>query len=474
MHKISIARNLAWIAFIAGVVSASAQDFSVLVNFDRFNGANPAWVTLAQGTDGNLYGTTKFGGRNNGGTLFRLTPDGDLKTLYSFCAESDCPNGEQPVSGMILASDGNFYGTTATTVFRASLRDGITTLYRFCTQECPNGNIPNALIQGADGMLYGTTNQGGKGNCPNGCGTVFRMNLQGDFTTTYMFADKDGGKPQGPLVEGPDGNLYGTTQVGGDQTFCPAYGCGTIFRITPEGKLTTLHQFDKTQGYLPISGLTLGRDGAYYGVTLSGGNNASGIVFKTTSEGDFTPIYYFGGGPDGGAPETGLGFGRDGKFYGTTTVGGDMSCAPQGCGTIFVVTSEGQLTTLHDVEPEDGTVPEGVLVQHTNGKFYATTLHDGLLKCQFGCGTAYSLNVGLVPFVSLMRATAKAGFREGILGQGFTGATNVFFNGTSAEFSVRSDTFIEATVPVGVTNGFVTVVTPKGKLQSNRKFKVWH
>jgi len=240
-----------------------------------------------------------------------------------------------------------------------------------------------------------------------------------------------------------------------------------VFSLTLSGNLTTLHSFDFTDGSFPIA-LIQASDGNFYGTTFEGGANLAGTVFKMTPSGAFTILYNFcslPGCPDGVTPATGLVQATDGNFYGTTTLGGNYN------GTIFQITPSGKLTTVHAFNGSDGCDPRGALVQHTDGKLYGTTFTGGTV-CGFGDGTAFSLDMGLAPFVTFVLNSAKTGQAAQILGQGLTGTTTVLFNGVSAGFTVMSDTFLVASVPTGATTGYVTVTTPSGTLTSNVQFHV--
>ena len=243
-------------------------------------------AALIQASDGNLYGTTAFGGSNGWGTVFRVTSGGTLTTLYNFCSQPNCTDGSDPSTGLIQASDGNFYGTTAGTVFKITSGGTLTTLYRFCSQpKCTDGSGPKgALIQATDGSFYGTTNVGGVGSpdcqgLSQGCGTVFKITPQGALTTLYSFCAQancaDGVYPAAGLVQGSDGNFYGTTSYGGigyDKSY-PLTGNGTIFQITSGGTLTTVHSFTGTDGANPLGGLLQASNGTFYGTTSGGGED---------------------------------------------------------------------------------------------------------------------------------------------------------------------------------------------------------
>jgi len=294
---------------------------------------------------------------------------------------------------------------------------------------------------------------------------VFKITSKGILTTLYSFCGNGclGGRgPAGALVQGPDGNFYGTTLAGGS----PA-DWGTAFKITPRGALTTLHAFcviTCTDGARP-EGLTLGTDGNFYGITATGGADQYGTAFKITSGGTLTTLYDFCSQPgcsDGQQPISTVVEGTDGNFYGTASNGGTY-----GLGTIYAITSDGMLTTLHSFQGKyNGAFPLASLVQATSGIFYGTTSQGGK------GGSIYSLSVGLGPFVETLPTSGVVGQTIKILGQGFTGTTHVSFNGTSASYTVVSDTYLKAHVPTGAMTGWVKVVTPGGTLTSNKPFVV--
>lgn len=282
------------------------------------------WSNLLEGTDGNLYGTTSAGGvitcaDNDGygcGTVFRLTPDKVLTTLYSFCSLANCIDGAMPVAGLVQGSDGNLYGTTVEggsgaggTVFTITTDGTLTTLYTFCSlPSCTDGAFPSAgLVQGSDGNFYGTTAQGGSHHdtfCPQGCGTVFRITPQGLLTKIYDFcilgSCADGALPEEALVQSSDGSLYGTTSAGGKPALsnhkaCP-YGCGTFFSLTPAGTLKTLWSFcsynNCSDGGDPFSGsVTQASNGVFYGTTHSGGTSLDGTIFAWSANVALIPTF---------------------------------------------------------------------------------------------------------------------------------------------------------------------------------------
>jgi uncharacterized repeat protein (TIGR03803 family) len=448
---------------VAVPIAAPAQIFTTLVSFDGTNGSYPEYISLVQGFDGNLYGTTAAGAGFpclfcGSGTVFEMNRGGTLTTLHFF----DGTDGAIPYAGLIQATNGNFYGTThyggvnnEGTVFGITPGGMLTTLHSF---DGTDGSYPHAgLLQGIAGNLFGTAQLGGT----NGDGTVFEITPAGKLTTLHSFDGSDGSSPSG-LVQATDGIFYGTT-----------FGnAGTVFKITPGGMLTTLHSFHGTDSAYPYAGLVQAANGSFYGTAYSGGANGDGTVFEITPAGKLTTLHSFDG-SDGEGPFGPLVQGIDGNFYGTTYLGGAnlTDCSSDlgsGCGTVFEITPAGKLTTLHSFDGSDGAYPNGGLVQATDGNFYGATEQGGSSKG----GTLFSLSVGLGPFVSLVRSFGTVGRTAQILGQGFTGTTAVSFNGTPASFIVESDTYLTATVPAGASTGVVTVTTPSGTLTSNKTFRV--
>jgi uncharacterized repeat protein (TIGR03803 family) len=452
-------------------IVASAQTFTTLVTFDGNNGLEPE-MSLVQGIDGNFYGTTVGGGGY--GSVFKLAPRGSLTTLQRF----NLGDGASP-SGLALGTDGNFYGTTydggggpyfgGGTVFRISPSGKLTTLYEFCLgyPSCSDGLYPAAaLVQGSNGYFYGTTKNGGNSICsanPGGCGTIFTITSTGRLITLHLFEKTDGAAPVAALIQATDGDFYGTTS--------DLYSAGTIFKMTPTGKLTTLYTFctqtNCTDGFNPVAALVEGADGNFYGTTVSGGDDDEGTVFKITPLGILTTLHSFNR-TDGANPKSPLIQATDGNFYGTTSAFGTNNA-----GTLFQITSAGLLNTLYMFCSlpgcADGSTPMGGFLQATNGILYGTTYQGG---SGANIGTAFSLDMGLGPFVAFVRNPAKVAQTFGILGQGFTGTTSVSLNGVLANFTVVSDTLIKATVPAGATTGYVTVTTPSGTLTSNVPFRV--
>jgi uncharacterized repeat protein (TIGR03803 family) len=449
------------LAFFLMLVSSASAQVTLLYNFGTHAGdpAHPNYPGfIVQGRDGNLYSTSPDGGTDNAGTVFKITPAGQVSVLYSF----DGVTGAFPASGLTLGTDGNFYGTTFEngpsnygTVFKITPKGKLTVLHAFDNSD---GSAPWAApVEGTDGAFYGTTEDGGSANC----GTVYRVTAAGKFKTLYNFDGTYGCQPLAPLVLGNDGNFYGTTLIltGGNNP-----NLGAIFKITPAGAITLLHSFDGTHGYGPYSPLMQASDGNFYGTASGGGKYNNGVVFEMSPAGAFTDLFDFNPNTDGAGPFAALVQGTNGILYGTTVYGGASNF-----GTIYSIPlGSGGLSILYSFDGTSARAPGTPLAQHTDGSFYGDTAWGG----SDDIGTFYSLNSSLGPFVRLVTSSSKVGKTVEILGQGFTGTTAVFFNGTAATFHVVSNTYLTALVPNGASSGFVTVATPGGTVESNQAFRV--
>ena len=258
----------------------------------------------------------------------------------------------------------------------------VRTVYSF--GPTPDGTAPQAaMIQASDGNFYGTTSSGGTHNA----GTIFRYNpFTGSYSILYNFStinlgnNADGGAPNAPLLQGADGNFYGTASNGGNDTR------GSIFKITPAGVFTVLHLFSGPDGGNPQGALLQTSDGTFYGTTTSGnGTASSGNVFKMTADGTVTSLHDFTTGSDGASPHAGLILGTDGNLYGTASGGGDF-----GYGTVFRITTAGVLTTLHSFNNTDGVDPQAPLCAGADGFLYGTTQQGGANSN----GTVFKINQG--------------------------------------------------------------------------------
>jgi uncharacterized repeat protein (TIGR03803 family) len=358
-------------------------------------GTYPAGA-LVQATNWDLYGTTVLGGTGaycsvpgGCGTVFKITPSGTFTTLYSFCSQAGCVDGVAPEAALVQAANGELYGTTqfggancqprgCGTIFKITPTGTLTTLYSFCSQNgCSDGEFPYyPLVQAANGDFYGTTAGGGANNsCGTGqngpgCGTVFKVTPGGILTTLYSFCSEsgctDGANPYAGLIQASAGYFYGTTTFGGG-TDCPAppgvAGCGTIFKIEPNGGLTTLYRFCTQagcpDGAYPQGALVQTANGDLYGTTgIGGANGAGGTIFKITPTGSQTTLYSFcaqSGCADGEYPPAGLIQGTNGKFYGTTYFGG-----ADNFGTVFAL-GAGEAPFV-ETRPTIGKVGEAVTI----------------------------------------------------------------------------------------------------------------
>lgn len=357
------------------------------------DGANP-YGPLMQAPDGNFYGTTINGSATATapwGTIFKMDSSGRITILHHFVLAVS-GDGANPFSGLTLASDGKFYGTTYTAsgvtgscanggvLFRIDSSGEYRKVFTFSGNE---GGCPKAgLIQGKDGYLYGTTTRAGYDGKYLYAGTVYRASASGAATMLHGFTAKDGFSPTCDLLQATDGALYGTAYGGG------ASGFGTVFRLTTSGAFTVLHNFNAADGANPIGGLIQAPDGFLYGTTGVGGQYNLGTVFKISPAGDYTVIYNFRI-TDGGKPIGNLLLANDGNLYGTTSIGG------RNYGTIFKLTTTGQFTLLHTFGEVtgDGHSPAAGLIQATDGRLYGMTQFGGSQNK----GIVFRLDLGLKP-----------------------------------------------------------------------------
>jgi uncharacterized repeat protein (TIGR03803 family) len=457
-------------AMVAISALAHAQTFSVLYNFGTKSNdpTNPQYSGIvAQGRDGNLYSAAP-GGTDGAGAMLKITPAGALTVPYTFDLNVE------PYGGLTLGRDGNYYGTTNSggtanlgTVFKVTPGGKLTVLHEFTNTG--DGAYPYAPpIEGADGNFYGTTTQANLAN-----GTVYKITPAGVLTPLHSFAFAEGQYPFAPLVQGTDGNFYGTAQLGGTSTNCVG-GCGTVFKITPSGTLSVLYNFDELHGEVPLGPLVQGSDGNFYGTTTGGGTfgpHCCGVIFQITPAGALTVLHDFPASQDDGINVmAGLVQATDGNLYGATAGGGANET-----GIIFSISPKSPYTynILYTFDGTTGSSPQATMVQHTNGILYGDTQAGGT-DTEFcgACGVFYSLNMGLKPFIRLVSSSGKVGNTVEILGQGFTGTTAVSFDGTPATFTVSSSTYLTAKVPAGALTGSVVVITPTGSLTSSQIFHV--
>jgi uncharacterized repeat protein (TIGR03803 family) len=306
---------------------------TVLWSFTGADGSYPEAV-LVMDKNGNLYGTTSSGGASGFGTVFEVAPGGTMTVLHTF---TGMPDGKGPQAGVTMDKKGNLYGTTVFggannegTVFKISPHGKEKVLWSF---TYASGAYPLAgLILDTNGNLYGTTEEGGPGCNGDGCGTVFKLAPDGTETMLYSFCPQagctDGVFPSAGVIMDSAGNLYGTAVADG------AGGNGTVFEVAPDGKETTLYSFTGADGAQPSAGLIMDRKGRLYGTTLFGGANNFGTVFEIAPGGGEKVLYSFDSvvnGADGFEPYAGL-IEDKGNLYGTTYGGG-----PDGAGVVFEV-----------------------------------------------------------------------------------------------------------------------------------------
>ncbi len=430
-----------------GMQSLSAQTYRDLYDFGGTPGGccPPSPSLMAEGRDGNVYGTTSTGGTANLGMVFKLTPAGVLTALRSF----DGTHGKNPVGGLVLGLDGNLYGTTEFggangfgNIFKITPAGAMTILYTF-TGNADGGYPVSPLVIGSDGNFYGTSYPG----------YAFKMSPAGVFRVITKIP----GTTYGPLLQAANGSFYGVTEFDG------THSGGTIYRITGT-TATTIHNFDQATGSYPIGGLVEGTDGNLYGTTTAGGATNAGVIYRITPTGTYTVLVTFDGVHtlNGYQANAGLIAGADGLLYGATVWGGEF-----GYGVIFSMTTDGAYTVLYSFSAPSGDGAYATPMQHTSGSIFGTTTRGGV----GGMGVVYGFTDGLASFAQLTSNTGPVGKTVGIIGRGFSGAASVQFNGTFASFHVLSNTYLTAVVPSGET-GFVRVDTASGNLVSGKVFRV--
>jgi len=368
-------------------------------------------ASLAPGSDGNLYGMTPFGGtganisgyaQSGSGILFRISPGGTYAVLHNFGDGTVANDGAMPTAGLVEGADGNYYGMTQNggvygfgTVFRITPQGAVTILHSFAgTSITPHdGAIPSAsLVLASDGNFYGTTVYGG--TAANG--TLFRISPAGVYAVLHNFRDgsvtNDGSEPYTALLQASDGNLYGTTVSGGS-------GYGTLYQLTLQGGYAQLRSFgDGSYAADPEypSALVQGSDGSLYGTATKATSTPKEIAFKMTTQGAPTILHVFGdgsvyddGASSGVSPPVGLVLGADGNFYGTTTWGGNPPVT--GNGVAFQMTPAGAVTIIHAFfngqVAYDGVEPSAPLCRGLDGNLYGTTTYGGVS----GNGSAFQL-----------------------------------------------------------------------------------
>lgn len=499
-------------------------------------GGPQPYAVLTQGTDGNFYGTSSADGANGNGGIFKVTPAGSESLIYSF-ASSD---GSSCNSGLTLGSDGNFYGACtsggtngAGTVYKVSPSGTFTLLHAFIANGS-DGQSPSAPpIEARDGNFYGTTQGGGT----DGNGAIYKVTPSGTETVIASFGGLTYGLPIAPLVLGADGNLYGSCQIASNEAI------GNIFKVTTGGKLTVIYTFlpGGSMGTQPIAALVQGSDGNFYGSTYYGGTNNEGVLFKVTPGGKLTVLHSFSSATDGQNPQVAMAAASDGNFYGVTFTGGANNL-----GTLYKLTSKGVFSVPYTFDGSVRSNPAS-LMQHTGGVLYGVTrtggtdslglafsanagapafaslvstagkeqTQAGILGQGFTSGSVVKFGGTQATKITLtgttfISATVPTGALTGtvtvtagkttltsrtqfhvtptiksfnptsgtvgtpvtITGTGLLQATKVTFNGTSATFTVTSDSQISTSVPTGATTGRIAITTNGGTAISAQSFTV--
>jgi len=316
-------------------------------------------------------------------------------TLYQFAGGGD---GNGSVDRLLIDQAGNLYGVTAGndtvlgTVFKFSPGGTETVLHAFQYQifqaSLPNGGV----VMDSDGNLYGEARNGGQVVCPDleilnpDCGSVYKLAPDGTMTTIHSFDGTDGTAPSGGLAIDGDGNLYGSATMGGSGDFCTG-GCGTVFKMTPDGTTTVLHNFTgESDGAKPTGGMAIDGAGTLYGTTTLGGLG-HGVVFKIAPDGNETILHAFTG-ADGNQPSGGLVLDASGNLYGTTATGGNGAGS---YGEVYKLASDGTLTVLHVFASGDGVYPTGYLAIDGNGNLFGATAQGGKGCRSYGCGTVFKI-----------------------------------------------------------------------------------
>jgi uncharacterized repeat protein (TIGR03803 family) len=378
---------------ILTAASSFASTFKVVFSFDFKNGSAPNGGLISD-SEGNFYGTTQFGGPTyNRGVVFKLNAKGEETVLYSFTGQSD---GGIPIGRLISDSAGNLYGITSSggnptcscgTVFELKKDGKLKVLHAFKggTDGSQNQGQAELGLVLVNGDLYGSASFGGVSGCDGtlGCGVVFKVTLAGKETILHRFtAQADGGFPQ-DLIADQAGNVYGET--GGSYV---AGNGGTIFKISPAGKFSTLYTFPEgSEGTSPRWGLTLNSSGVFYGVTQFGGDTTTcalgsagcGVAFSVNAANKEKVLYTFGIKPANGEEPSGPMLDANGNFFGTTFYGGtDNSTCSLGCGVVYEISSTGKYSVLHRFTgANDGWDPSGGLAEDSAGNIYGVNMDGG-------------------------------------------------------------------------------------------------
>jgi uncharacterized repeat protein (TIGR03803 family) len=455
------------VIFAGAAVPAHAQTPTTLHGFlSVATDACQPENNIVQGRDGSMYGIGLGCGTNNTGAVYKISPTGAESVVFNFPS-----NWSFCFSGLTVGSDGNFYGTCFTTpggngsIFKLTPAGVFTDVHDF---NGANGDTEPlyAPIQATDGNYYGTT-----GYNPYSCGNIYQLTSAGVYKSLHTFSGGDCG-PASSLIQGADGNLYGTLY---NCSISSILGC--VYKITTAGVFTEIYGFTSAAGYGPCTGVIQGKDGKLYGATNQGAANNFGNIYKLTTAGVHTDLHDFNQTTDAscvdnaGRTNVNLLQVTDGSFYGV-----NGSYGPNGNGSIYKLTSANVFTAfLFPNPPVDGNAPLSTLIQNTNGLVYGTTPSGGPTSCSPCQGTFFSVATGDAAFVNLepTQKTAIVGTKVGMFGQGFSSASVVKFGGVaSTSVTLSGTTYLTAKVPAGALTAPVTVTTGSTTLTSPQTFKV--
>jgi uncharacterized repeat protein (TIGR03803 family) len=388
MNRLTLALALMPLAYSISLSPADAgHGERILYSFTGGKDGSQPFYGLVRDASGNFYGTTYQGGAKNLGVVFELTPGGKETALQSFTGK----NGSGPGGDLIMDAGGALYGTTTIggasnkgVVFALKPGGRIRVLYSF--KGGNDASFPlGALVMDKNGNLYGTTQFGG-GSC--GCGTVYKLAPDGAETILHAFAEgKDGAYPVARLYLDKQGDLFGTTYEGGGSSNCGRYGCGAVFEIAADGTESILHAFTGGDGALPNAGVIADSNNNFYSTTYEGGGSANctggcGTVFELAPDGTLSMLHAFAG-SDGANPPAELVRTSNGTLYGTTYAGGSANL-----GAVFALKANGSVTTLHSFAGgTDGASPVSDLIMDSRGELYGTTSVGGAANA----GTVYAI-----------------------------------------------------------------------------------
>jgi uncharacterized repeat protein (TIGR03803 family) len=451
------------VAIAASAVPSHAQIPSPTIFYTFQGGTTDVWSPwgpMAQGRDGNLYGTGQARGANGMGGVFKITPAG-VETLVASFPSTWVNCG----FGLTLAMDGNFYGTcqlsganNAGFIYRVSPAGVLTDIYDFLNVTtdacCPLG----ALVLGANGDLYGTTGNYGGSSSPQ---VAFRISTAGVYKTLYTFADGNSGPSV--LTAGGDGNIYGT------EADADGYGnVGGVFHIAASGSFQLLYGFGNTVNVSgPSTGVVRDSNGKLYGTTAFPSGTGNGALYDVTTGGELTDIYNFPATLNFDEAANNMMQASNGNLYGASYNGGSGAS-----GGLYELTSANAFSSYSfATESNMGGGPRAPLMQKTNGIIYGSNSSGNAVTG----GALFELNIGVAPFISLVTPvySGEEASTVGILGQGFSSKSVVEFGGTKATTTkLTGTTYILATVPTGALTGDITVTTGSTVLSTTASYKI--